>query len=447
MTPAVARPYPTSRLALVTALIMSVVMVLRPHELVPGLALIRPVILMMLFGGWVLLTQTPWHNAMQDVLTKRYAALLGWAMLTLPFAIYRAIGIPTLQKLIVMVLLVALMAAMPVAGGTTRTLLRWYLLAFIGYGTLVLVKGVQSAEAGRLSGISSYDPNELAALCSLSLAFALGSVRSRGFLPRVIGLAAAVIATLIVLRTGSRGGAIGIAVVLALFVLALPRVWILPGLLLVLLAAAGGWAVAPPTFKERVQSIGSLNEDYNTSAYGGRKAIWTRGLSYLRDHPITGVGISNYSEAEGQALAAIGKRGLWYNAHNMFVQIGAELGVPGLLLMLFLLASAFKAAGSVWSSRDGPPAYPEALGALASFVTTGLFLSMAYSEMLAFVAAIAMLAQRERWTVRQQTRRGWVGPTPASMAIPMPGADPAAMPTGRAIRYRGGGYRTRPHPR
>jgi O-antigen ligase len=196
-----------------------------------------------------------------------------------------------------------------------------------------------------------------------------------------------------------------------------------------------------------VQSIGALNEDYNTSAYGGRKAIWTRGLSYLRDHPITGVGISNYSEAEGQALAAIGKRGLWYNAHNMFVQIGAELGVPGLLLMLFLLTSAFKAAGSVWSSRDGPPAYPEALGALASFVTTGLFLSMAYSEMLAFVAAIAMLAQRERWTVRQQTMRGWVGPTPPSMATPMPGADPAAMPTGRAIRYRGGGYRTRPHPR
>ncbi len=445
MTPAVARAYPASRIALVTALIMSVVMVLRPHELVPGLAIVRPVILMMLFGGWVLLTQTPWQNAMQDVLTKRYAALLGWAMLTLPFAIYRAIGIPTLQKLIVMVLLVALMAALPVVSGTTRTLVRWYLLAFLAYGTLVLVKGVQSAEAGRLSGISSYDPNELAALCSFSLAFALGNLRARGLLNRGIGLAAAAVAVLIILRTGSRGGAIGIGVVLLLTLLSLPRTWIIPGLLLAVVASAGGWAVAPPTFKERVLSIGSLNEDYNANSYGGRKAIWTRGLSYLTDHPVTGVGISNYSEAEGQALAAIGKRGLWYNAHNMFVQIGAELGVPGLLLMLALLAGAFKTAWTAWASREGTIAYPEALVALASFVTTGLFLSLAYSEMLAFVAGIAMLAGRERLLALRRPSTRW--PPSAPPSAPLSTDAMSAVPTGRAIRYRGGGYRTRPHPR
>lgn len=435
MTVATVRHAPTSRITLLTAVVMSVIMVLRPHELVPGLAVVRPVILMMIVGGWVFLTQTPWQSVLQDTVFKRYAALLGWAMLTLPFALYRAAGIQTLQKLIVIVLLVALLVAMPVSKGTTRTFLKWYLLAFVGYGMLVLAKGVQSAGEGRLSGISSYDPNELAALCSFSLALALGHLRSQGLLNKVIALAAVGVALIIVLRTGSRGGAIGLGVVLLLTLMSLPRRWILPGLMLAGLVVVGGWAVAPPTFKARIQTIGSLNDDYNASDYTGRKAIWTRGLGYMAAHPVTGVGLSNYEEAEGQFLAANGRRGKWSAAHNSFVQIGAELGIPGLLLLLSLLLAAFTRARTAWGQRDGTPAYPEAVVALASFVVTSVFLSLAYSEMLAFVAGIAVLVDRER-------RASLWSPARRPVPIASPGgamrATTGRATIGRAAWYRGG---------
>src|SRR6266446_1428225 len=80
-----------------------------------------------------------------------------------------------------------------------------------------------------------------------------------------------------------------------------------------------------------------------------------RGLGYMVDHPAFGVGMRHFQVAEGtiSSRARLQERGIgvwWGAAHNTFVQAGAELGIPGLLLLLGLLGTAFQSLRRV--ARD-----------------------------------------------------------------------------------------------
>ena len=65
-------------------------------------------------------------------------------------------------------------------------------------------------------------------------------------------------------------------------------------------------------------------------------------------NPLLGVGPGNFQTAEGtlSPLAERQQYGVgvrWNAAHNSFVQIGAELGFPGLALFVAVIVSAFVA--------------------------------------------------------------------------------------------------------
>jgi hypothetical protein len=71
------------------------------------------------------------------------------------------------------------------------------------------------------------------------------------------------------------------------------------------------WKLAPDWFRTRIETIGETEEDYNTWSYDGRKQIWARARMYIRERPVTGVGLTNFSVAEGNYLASLGLRGKW----------------------------------------------------------------------------------------------------------------------------------------
>ena len=84
----------------------------------------------------------------------------------------------------------------------------------------------------------------------------------------------------------------------------------------------------------------------------------------------------------------------WNAAHNSFVQIGAEVGIPGLVLFVLLIAGGFAALRAVARTRPSP-ACPIQLtqtltASLIGFVVGGFFLSLAYSEMLYTLVALAV---------------------------------------------------------
>jgi len=140
-------------------------------------------------------------------------------------------------------------------------------------------------------------------------------------------------------------------------------------------------------------TIGS-DSDYNMTEESGRINIWRRGVGYMIDSPTFGVGPNNFQVAEGtlSPFASRAQMGLgvrWNAAHNSYVQAGAELGVPGLLLFLAVIASTLTALRRS-GSRCGGGLSSALTASLLGFVVGAFFLSLAYSEMLYTLVALAI---------------------------------------------------------
>jgi O-antigen ligase len=152
------------------------------------------------------------------------------------------------------------------------------------------------------------------------------------------------------------------------------------------------------------QQMGTITSDtdYNHTSETGRMQIWNRGIGYMLANPFLGVGPNNFPTAEGtlSPLAVRQQYGIgvrWNAAHNSFVQIGAETGLPGLALFVAMIASGFAAlrrAGRVEKQEtvDGalPALTPALTASLVGFVVGAFFLSLAYSEMLYTLLAFAV---------------------------------------------------------
>ncbi|MGH7462354.1 MAG: hypothetical protein ACREMA_15185, partial [Longimicrobiales bacterium] len=79
----------------------------------------------------------------------------------------------------------------------------------------------------------------------------------------------------------------------------------------------------------------------------------------------------------------------WSTAHSSFVQLGAELGIPGLIAFLMLLFKAYQSATRPVAAGQSDPeslrtrALGQALAAsLVGYLVAGFFLSQAYSAFL-----------------------------------------------------------------
>ena len=161
-------------------------------------------------------------------------------------------------------------------------------------------------------------------------------------------------------------------------------------------------ATASDKYWTQMQTIIHPHEDYNLTDDAGRVKIWKRGIGYMLARPMFGVGMGNFQTAEGtlSPLARAGEYGRgvrWGAAHNLFVQVGAELGIPGLLLFATLIVSLFASLRRVTQSARASPGGKDMarlsqslMAALVGFVVGGFFLSLAYADMLYALAALSV---------------------------------------------------------
>jgi O-antigen ligase len=175
-------------------------------------------------------------------------------------------------------------------------------------------------------------------------------------------------------------------------------------------AAAVLLVAAPQGYWKQMQSITSPTEDYNWTAKDGRKQVAKRGLHYMLDYPVAGIGISNFPRAEGtisdkarewtQSEAGI----RWSAAHNSHIEAGAELGIPGLLLWISMLVGGV--VGPLRLRRRLPKAWRHGAQdqrflyaatsylpiSMLGFVVSSTFVSFAYLDpvyvLLAFVSGL-----------------------------------------------------------
>ena len=91
-----------------------------------------------------------------------------------------------------------------------------------------------------------------------------------------------------------------------------------------------------------------------------------------------------------------GKGFRWSTAHNSFIQIGAELGVMGLVLLVLLFGDAFRLLARIRRRTSGEGAVLAQVftACCLGFVVTALFLSQAYSAYLYSLLGMTLALSR-----------------------------------------------------
>jgi O-antigen ligase len=396
----------------------------RIHQLFPVLEVFRPAVLCGLLAIVLFMLDTGRARTVRYLgasPTKLVLALFAWAALSVPGALVASnsfdVVFNNLMKTIVMYLVII---------GSVRglrdveRLTLVYLASAALYATVVLVRfDLGSGDAWRLGRLYYYDANDFAtyAVSAMPLGvYALHTLR-RTAMRWGTALALTVLALAFV-HTGSRGGFIALVGVAAFTVArytAIPLRWRISATVMV-------FAVVLTTASGQYwQQMGTIlsDADYNRTEETGRLQIWARGVGYMLQHPVFGVGPGNFQSAEGslsqQAVRqqfGIGVR--WNAAHNTLIQIGAETGVPGLLLFLAAIASAFRALRRAAAPASVAPRdywrlknLTQALtAAMIGFLIGAFFLSLAYSEMLFTLVALAACLQKAATIERKRLASG-----------------------------------------
>jgi undecaprenyl-diphosphatase len=133
-------------------------------------------------------------------------------------------------------------------------------------------------------------------------------------------------------------------------------------------------AVAPPTIRQRVRSVG----DRGDATVRDRLAMWQSGLLMIRDHPVLGVGpgeVRAWYPAYRQPGAVRPSTG---HLHSSPVEVAAERGLPALAVWLWIWITFFRHAGRL-VKRLGPGQPREraltvaSLAGVTGFLVGGLF--------------------------------------------------------------------------
>ncbi len=177
--------------------------------------------------------------------------------------------------------------------------------------------------------------NSLAGFLALALPLlvwiaACGSRRSRWLFAGI-----AVLAVALLLITRSRGGLAALGTCVGVLTLLEQRAWLArhrkPVLVAAaLLAAAGAWAAF---FWDR-DPLGLRSP---TSSMGFRIGYWGGAVRMIEAHPLLGVGLDNFADHYLRYKSDLA--GEVQRAHNDWLQIAAELGIPGLIAFLGLWAA------------------------------------------------------------------------------------------------------------
>ncbi|MGH2925290.1 MAG: O-antigen ligase family protein [Solirubrobacterales bacterium] len=246
------------------------------------------------------------------------------------------------------------------------------------------------------------DPNQLAAVLvvALVLALALAAVTSSP-VRRLLLLGAGGLALVSVFLTASRGGVVGLlAAMVTAIALAGGRRGAAIALALALVCAS---AIFVGLFDPGVA------QRYSTSDGGnGRTDIWKVGWRMVEAHPVRGVGAGNFRDVSGQYLlvepGAITASDQIIDephfAHNVYLEVLAELGVVGLALFMALVGAAI-GTGIRAARRFGRAGEADmellsraVVVALVSLLAMDFFLSDQFSKQLWLLLALcpALLA-------------------------------------------------------
>ena len=301
-------------------------------------------------------------------------------------------------------------------------LLMWSFVASVGV-LAILAQTVLDLEytqtgLGRLGGgQGSFDANDIGLILVMALPLALLFFFNGKPLTRLLSMAALIGIPVTIALTGSRGAMVGLVVVGGAILLTLHRISVVKRASILAAVVAGLFFAAPDGYWKQMNTLLNIKEDYNYSVDYGRRGVAKRGFYYMVRRPLFGLGVANFTRAEGTISPIASTRlaeGLsveWIAPHNTYVNVGAEMGFPALIIWVSLLLGG---TVGLWRLRMRLPrswAYESAERKFLSdaclflpisflgFAVSSTFLSHAYTivpyVIFAYLGGLHMLVHKE----------------------------------------------------
>jgi len=250
---------------------------------------------------------------------------------------------------------------------------------------------------GRL-GVGLYETNYFALILALLLPLPLVLARQNRGYKRLLWLIAGLVLLLELVLTGSRGGFLALVCVVIIMALRLSRS--------ALPALGGGVAVVllvilavPNPLRHRLLASGLSEDVYDSGIEASnrqRLAVVQGGLRMVASNPLTGVGLGNF-KTELPRYVDVEDSNI---AHNTYLELAAELGLPALAAFLAVVVAALRSldrsarlarrAGEGWL-RD------LALGmqaGLSGYLVGAFFLSAQYEKFFWLVVFLSIGVER-----------------------------------------------------
>jgi len=344
--------------------------------------------------------------ALQNRTTRCVLALAAWMALSIPGALWPGGAFMELTDEFGKIAAMYVLVVAAIRGFKDVERIAFIYLMAVGiYAAVVLSRFGVGGSQWRLGMLEYYDANDFATLAVMAVPLGVYfMVRPRPVWRRLVSAAAVVCLVVAFVWAGSRGGLLALLATGTFLLLRYRAIHVRWRILTAVLVSLVFGATASDTYWDKMKTIVKPKDDYNLTDKEGRIQVWKRGIGYMLEHPVFGVGAGNFPTAEGTispvARASVTRGVKWSVSHNSYVQVGAELGVPGLILFLYMLASAFRTLRAV--QRVGPPPHPgerssppaqlaQALAAtLIAFMVGGFFLSLAYRDLLYVLLALAV---------------------------------------------------------
>lgn len=387
------------------------ILLLAPQTIIPAAELLRPALL----AAAVAVTALVAHRfARRQALSTPSrevwiaATLAAWAVATLPLSRWPGGSFEFVFGIYLKSLIVFWLLANTVdTTGRLRRLV-WALSAMAVPLAMVAIWNFLSGDyvpgAPREKRIIGYDapltsnPNDLALMLNLLLPLGVGLLLTRPKpMLRTFLAAALALDVVAIILTFSRAGFLTLAVTALVYLWKLRRGPERGWMFLALVVAIACLPLLPAGYGARLATITNADSDPTGSSQERREAMLAA-VSWVVHNPVIGAGV-------GQNMLALNaERGAkWRAVHNVYLQYAVELGVPGLVLFLMLLAACVRAMGRLEETTRGDPALRDVFhlagalrASLIAFSFAALFHPVAYHFYFYYVAGMAV-ALKTMW--------------------------------------------------
>jgi O-antigen ligase len=244
---------------------------------------------------------------------------------------------------------------------------------------------------GTWAGISG-NPNDFSLTLNLIIPFAVALyMLTTRVVHKIVIIAFLVFAVIGILLTFSRSGFLTLATIVALAMLKFTaggsrQKFVVP----ILLLGIAFIAFAPEGYGTRIESIFDSSKDQVGSSQVRVDAM-RYSLQSMAEHPLFGVGL-------GMNILGIKDLGMgWQHVHNVYLQIGTEMGVPAMIIFVMFLLNVFGAVRTVekQAKRVDEVTDIQVLAiasqiSMAAFIVAAFFYPVGYHFYMYYVAGFCL---------------------------------------------------------